>query len=278
MEIRFAWDVVVEAAKAAFSDLGTNALDWVIGLGTPVLLTLMKARQAPKNRRWNYVRRNWRSEIRQLLVVSIVVWSAVFVYEAKWHIPRRILQEAENAPSPALLPSQIPVPPVAPPPATSVQKTFKTSQKRPGPPLRVDSVKVGGDAPGNAVEIVANLTNLSRKSLEFKDGGLQVFLPAPKTPQAREELEDELWARALTTLDTAVDHQLPTMEGGMFNLKRYSIQLSRSQTQAVIEGAANVYFLEVLQTHDSTRPLLELCGFVGKGRASFSYCYHHNKP
>jgi hypothetical protein len=88
--IGFVFRLVLEAGRAAISDLGTTGLGWLVGLCIPFLAVLMKMRNSTPGTRWAFMCSHWKSELRDAAIVFVGVWLVIGLWEGIWNIPRKI--------------------------------------------------------------------------------------------------------------------------------------------------------------------------------------------
>jgi len=98
--LHFIWSIAWDAIAAPYADLGTNPLGWIVGVGIPFGVLAIKARRAPKGEKWSLILSAWRAELRDTLLVYLLVLVAVIAYEGFYRIPHRIWSEASSVPPP----------------------------------------------------------------------------------------------------------------------------------------------------------------------------------
>jgi hypothetical protein len=106
----FLWDLFWSACKSSWSDMGTNGLGWVLLFVVPSGVVAVQARRAPWGSKWSTVRDKWKSELRDVFLVTFVVGLVVVGWEFFWNQPRSIRKQFETQKAPPLLYS----PPTAP--------------------------------------------------------------------------------------------------------------------------------------------------------------------
>lgn len=123
--VRFGFDLAWAAASAAFSDLGTNGLGWMVALVIPFLVVLLKIRSKPSGSKWAFICSQWRTELRDAALVFIAVWFFIAAWEGLWGLPRKIWSQAGKVEGPSFRVWPYPI-------ATLEQKTRKdrTSVRR----------------------------------------------------------------------------------------------------------------------------------------------------
>jgi hypothetical protein len=166
--VKFAFSLVLEAGQAAFSDLGTTGLGWIVGLGTPFLVVLMKMRSSAPGNRVSFVGSQWKTGLRDIAIVVVGIWLVIALWEGAWNIPRRIWKQTDAVQLPSCLWCDPPKVPVIEPPKKSTQKSGGSS------PLEIvdfDSTKSlilmnNSDRPIFAISFVASIQSTIPKGNE----------------------------------------------------------------------------------------------------------------
>jgi hypothetical protein len=105
----FVWNLIITAAISTWSSMGTNGLGWIIGLGTPFLVLVMKMRRAEKGARLKFIFSQWRDDVRDVFVVYLAIGLTIFIWELSWNIPHQTWRKAELTAIPSIS-AHIPVP------------------------------------------------------------------------------------------------------------------------------------------------------------------------
>ncbi len=92
--LRFVLHIAAIATQAAWSDMGTSGLGWALLFLIPIGVAFMRAYRAPEHQRWAAVVSHWKSELRDVFIVTFFVGIAIFAYEALWNQPHKIWTQA----------------------------------------------------------------------------------------------------------------------------------------------------------------------------------------
>jgi len=155
----FTCQLAVAALKSTFSDMGTNWLGWTLIFLIPLLVVVFrKARQAPKRQRWNAVKKQWKSELRDTFALWFGVTAFVFSYELFWNQPSEIRARAAAIEPPPIV-FKVPSPPVI---------TYPGHSSQPQEQSRLVVTSVVGQPVKNAQNVrgfVLNITYANRGTI-----------------------------------------------------------------------------------------------------------------
>jgi hypothetical protein len=96
MGFPFVAQIAERAFFAAWSDMGTNGLGWFVAIGSPILIAVKNACAAPKGGRFEFIRKRWKTEIRDTLFFAVGALLIIAIWEATWNIPHKIIHEADS--------------------------------------------------------------------------------------------------------------------------------------------------------------------------------------
>lgn len=256
------------AAEAAWSDMGTNGLGWLLLFVIPCGVAVRRAWRAPKGQRLDAIRSHWKSELRDVFLITFMAGAAIFAWELVWNQPRQIWTQAKSVRVPVVS-STIPSPTdPSPPHSVGVEISQDVRQSR----LEVSKV--------NLVEVVnkqgkhSNILNVYyiNKGMIPTTFAIHraVVVPSPSLLTSEEQEKYVEIARS-AKLPTKFEDQRDDIEPGsppehFFSLPEENQIDKFGETAAkVLSSESNLYVFIAFKYRDASLPkgqirLTQYCG------------------
>jgi hypothetical protein len=125
----FTLSLVTAAVQAAWSDMGTNGLGWLIAVSSPIFAVLWRLRSVSKGHRWTTFISAWKSEIWETLAIFLSITLLIVSCEFCWNQPHQIWKQAAASKLP-IFQATVPLAPLDPDPPLVVHAQSSAIEPR----------------------------------------------------------------------------------------------------------------------------------------------------
>jgi hypothetical protein len=147
-------------------------------------------------------------------------------------------------------------------------------------PVIITSIHIiGKPTAGQQLGVVLNMRNVSGRTLETTKFQGSFIFPNPKDFAVQVQMEEKIWNELMRGLQNGkpIIRQIPTAEGGLFNIKIYTPTLTEDQAKGISDASLLAYFVIAIRDNHSGKDLVELCGYA-EPNDNFTQCSKHNGP